>query len=78
MYFESVPTPKIPEIKLKVDAVFAKIVREGDIDMKRMRTIIARQKLELTSSFESNPHSSMAHVLIGHVLYGNTKEDVSF
>lgn len=77
LHLENVPTEKIPSVKAKLAEALARIASEGNVDMKRMNTIIERQKRELTSSFESNPHSSMAHILIGHVLYGNTEEDVS-
>lgn len=77
LHLENVPTEKIPAVKSKLGAALARIANEGNVDMKRMKTIIARQQRELTGSFENNPHSAMAHILIGHVLYGNTKEDVS-
>lgn len=77
MMFENVPKEKISLIKPKLDAVLEKIVESEDIDMKRLKSIINRQKLELLSSFENNPHECVAHMVIGHVLYGNTKDDVS-
>lgn len=77
MYLENVPTEKIPSVKSNLAAALARIVSEGDIEMIRMNAIIARQKRELTSSFENNPHSAMADILIRHVLYGNTEDNVS-
>ncbi|KAI4464378.1 presequence protease [Holotrichia oblita] len=74
--FENVPNAKLPLIKKKLDEVLADIVKENDIDMERMRSIINRAKLESLSNMENNPHHAVAFMIIGHMLYGNTKEDL--
>lgn len=52
-------------------------MEKEDINMERMESIIKRHRLESISYLECDPHSSVAFLIIGHVLYGNTKEDVS-
>lgn len=77
LIFKSVPKEKLPLVKPKLDVVLKAIVEKENIDMKRLKSIINRQKLEYLSNLESSPHSAVAHLLIGHMLYGNSKEDVS-
>lgn len=74
--FENVPKAKLPLIKPKLDELLADIVKNEDIDMDRMANIINRDKLESLSYIENNPHYGVAFMIIGHMLYGNTKEDV--
>lgn len=76
--FENVPKDKIPLIKEPLMKVLGDICNNGSgIDMKRMRTVVHRSILEVLSALENEPHDTIAYMLFGHVLYGNTKEDVS-
>lgn len=75
--FEDVPLNKLPEVKPKLQDLLKKIVEEEDINMDRIKSIIKRNKLEHLSNIENHPHSTLAFIVIGHILYGNTKEDVT-
>lgn len=75
--FENVPKDKIPLIKEPLMQVFNDICSNG-IDMKRMKTVVHKSILETLSALENEPHSSIAHMLFNHILYGNTKQDVSY
>lgn len=74
--FESVPKSKISLIKDRLQNVLNDVYAKG-IDMKRMRTVVHKRILETLKSLENEPHDTIAHMLFGYVLYGNTKEDVS-
>ncbi|XP_971907.2 uncharacterized protein C05D11.1-like [Tribolium castaneum] len=74
--FEDVPLSKLPEVKPKLQALLKRLVDEEDINMERIKSIIKRNKLEHLSDIENNPHSTLAFIIIGHILYGNTKEDL--
>lgn len=74
--FESVPKSKIPLVKDQLLKVLNDVHKKG-IDMKRMKTVVHRRILEDLSSLESEPHETIAYMLFGYALYGNTKEDVS-
>lgn len=76
--FEDVPVSKLNSLNLKLKEELQRILKEEDIDMKIMESIISRYKLENISNIENNPHQSIAFMIIGHMLYGNTKNDVSF
>lgn len=56
--------------------VLRKIVDNEDIDMGRLQSVIHRYKLESLSNLENNPHQTVAFMIIGHMLYGQTKGDV--
>ncbi|XP_050485533.1 uncharacterized protein C05D11.1-like [Bombus huntii] len=73
--FESVPKSKIPLIKDQLLKVLNDVHKKG-IDMKRMKTVVHRRILEDLSSLESEPHETIAYMLFGYALYGNTKEDL--
>ncbi|XP_003399672.2 uncharacterized protein C05D11.1 [Bombus terrestris] len=73
--FESVPKSKIPLIKDQLLKVLNDVYKKG-IDMKRMKTVVHRRILEDLSSLESEPHDTVAYMLFGYALYGNTKEDL--
>jgi hypothetical protein len=76
--FENVPTKKIDMVKNRLSEVLGAIaVGHEKLDMKRMHTVIHRHILESLSHLESNPHETVAFMIIGDMLYGNTKEDVS-
>lgn len=77
LMFKNVPKDKLPHIKAKLLNLLKNIVEKEDIDMTRMKSIINRRKLECLSNVENDPHNTIAFLIIGHMLYGNTKEDVS-
>ncbi|XP_022918722.1 uncharacterized protein C05D11.1-like [Onthophagus taurus] len=76
LIFENVPCDKLPNIKPKLVEIFNNIYKNDDIDMERMKNIINRQKLESLSNMENNPHHAIAFMVIGQMLYGNTKKDL--
>lgn len=73
--FESVPKLKIPLIKDQLLKVLNDVYEKG-IDMKRMKTVVHRRILETLSCLENEPHDSVAHMLFGYALYGNSKDDL--
>jgi hypothetical protein len=52
-------------------------VNDKTIDVDRVRTILRKKVLDAWGSLESDPHGAISYDLIGHMLYGNTAEDVS-
>ena len=78
LMFENVPSEKLDLVKDKLTAALKRIADgEEKVDMKRMQTVIHRHVLESLSHLENNPHETIAFMVIGDILYGNTKEDVS-
>lgn len=77
LLFENVPKDKLSKVKPLLSQVLRKIVDNEDIDMGRLHSVIHRHKLESLSNLENNPHQTVAFMIIGHMLYGHTKEDVS-
>ncbi|CAK9798548.1 Uncharacterized protein C05D11.1 [Anthophora plagiata] len=75
LVFESVPRAKISLIKDQLLKVLNDVYKKG-IDMKRMKTVVHRHILTIFSSMEVDPHDSIAYMLFGYSLYGNTKEDL--
>ncbi|XP_076234685.1 uncharacterized protein C05D11.1 [Calliopsis andreniformis] len=73
--FENVPKPKISLINDHLVKVLNDVYTKG-IDMKRMRTVVHKRILETLKDLENEPHDTIAHMLFGYVLYGNTKEDL--
>lgn len=74
---DGVPANKIYKVRGVLQEVFDKLATNFDqFDMSRMATVIQRHILETLSNFESCPHESVAYQIMGHFLYGNTKEDV--
>lgn len=41
-----------------------------------MKTVVHRNMLETLSNLENAPHDAIAYMIIGDILYGNTKEDL--
>lgn len=78
LFFENVPKDKLYDVKPLLLEVLNKIVDNEDIDMNRLKSVIHRHKLESLSNVENNPHQTVAFMIIGHMLYGRNKEDVSF
>lgn len=77
LLFEDVPVKKLPEVGPKLKSTLKNILDEENIDMERLRSIINKYKLENLSNVENSPHHTVASMIIGHMLYGNTKGDVS-
>lgn len=74
---DGVPTNKIYKVRGVLKELFDNLASNFDqFDMNRMATVIQRHILETLSNFESCPHDSVAYQIMGHFLYGNTKEDV--
>ncbi|KOC67604.1 Uncharacterized protein C05D11.1 [Habropoda laboriosa] len=73
--FESVPRSKISLIKDQLLKVLNNVYKKG-IDIKRMKTVVHRHILEIFSGMEADPHDSIAYMLFGYSLYGDTKEDL--
>lgn len=69
---------KLSEVSSKLRTVLKKILEDEDIDMPKLHSIINKFKLEHLSNLENSPHGVIAMMIIGHMLYGNTKNDVSF
>lgn len=79
LMFENVPKPKVSKISTRLMNVLKNIAKdESKIDMQRMNTVIHRHILETLSNIESSPHDSVAFMIIGDFLFGNSKEDVSY
>lgn len=76
--FKNVPTEKIGMVKNCLFEVLGAIASGHEkLDMKRMHTVIHRHILESLSLLENSPHETLVYMIIGDMLYGNTKEDVS-
>ncbi|CAH0557668.1 unnamed protein product [Brassicogethes aeneus] len=74
--FEDVPLKKLPEVREKLQEILKKMLNNEDIDMERLHSIINKYKLESLSNIENMPHNSVAFMIIGHMLYGNSREDL--
>lgn len=78
--FENVPVDKLQKVKIALERIL-KNIYDGEepykFNMKRMKTVIQRQKLETLTNLENQPHDSIAFWIIGDMLYGQTTEDVS-
>ena len=76
--FQNVPKSKISKIAGRLNTILKQIVsNKNGIDMARMNIVIHRHILETLSILESKPHDSVAYMIIGDFLFGNTTEDVS-
>ncbi|ERL93539.1 uncharacterized protein C05D11.1 [Dendroctonus ponderosae] len=76
LLFEDVPVSKVNQVREQLQAELRKILDNKDIDMEKLQSIINKYKLENLSNIENNPHQSVACMIIGHMLYGNTKDDL--
>ncbi|GAB1870040.1 hypothetical protein CAJAP_11119 [Camponotus japonicus] len=74
--FENVPKSKIPLLKDSLLKILNDICCVGNINMRRMKAVIHRNILETLSALENDPHDTIAAMLFGHILYGNTDEDL--
>lgn len=77
LLFQNVPVEKLPLVKDKLEEIFCNMVKNEDIDMHQMESVINKHKLESLSNMENDPHHTIAFMIIGHMLYGNTRDDVS-
>ena len=76
--FYNVPFPKIDLVKDKLLDLLKRLADGSErIDMDRMQTLIHKHRQETLMPLETNPHDALAFMLIGDMLYGHTKEDVS-
>lgn len=79
MVFSNVPVDKLNVVKSKLDARLRKFLAgEERIDMGRMATVVNRHRQETLSHLETNPHDAVAFMVIADMLYGTSKDDVSF
>lgn len=46
--------------------------------MEQLHSIINKYKSENLSSLENSPHDTIAFMVVGHMLYGNSRADVSY
>ncbi|XP_071154933.1 uncharacterized protein C05D11.1-like [Mytilus edulis] len=73
--FQDVNTEKLRDIKPKFLEVMKKTMTDS-LDMTRMQNIIHKKVLEALNNVEECPHDSIAFIIIGDFLYGDTKEDL--
>ncbi|KAL0273768.1 UNVERIFIED_CONTAM: hypothetical protein PYX00_006371 [Menopon gallinae] len=74
--FVNVPVPKLGLVKDKLFQCFQAIYEGKDpFNMTRMKTVIHKEILESLLILENDPHNSVAFMIIGDFLYGNTLED---
>lgn len=77
LHFQSVPKDKLSDIIPRLKQTLEKIAsKEEIIDISRMRTVIKRKILDLLNSVETEPHDTLAFILIGDFLFGDNKEDL--
>lgn len=77
--FENVPVGKIHLVKGSLVKVLSDLCCvDNGIDMKRMKTLIHRYSVEILSLLENNPCSLITDSVSGHILYGNTNDDVCY
>ncbi|XP_029633499.1 uncharacterized protein C05D11.1 [Octopus sinensis] len=76
-HFRSVPKENLTEIVPQLNKTLEKISSgEEKIDMNRMHTVIKRKMLDLLNCVETEPHDTMAFILMGDFLFGNNKDDL--
>ncbi|XP_023020385.2 uncharacterized protein C05D11.1 isoform X1 [Leptinotarsa decemlineata] len=73
---EDVPIGKLPEVGSKLREILKKILEDKSIDLEQLRSIINKFKLESLSNLENSPHQTIAFMIIGHMLYGSTEQDL--
>jgi Zn-dependent M16 (insulinase) family peptidase len=70
VYLSSVPAANLHSIEVTFKAALARIAKEG-IDMKRMETIIERQRLQLLESIETDAADTLSQGVLTDALFGN-------
>ncbi|XP_056630340.1 uncharacterized protein C05D11.1-like [Diorhabda sublineata] len=73
---EDVPIEKLSEVGPQLKEALKNIIKNKSIDMVQLHSIINKYKLESLSSLENSPHYTIAFMILGHMLYGHTKEDL--
>ena len=76
LMFRCVPINKLDLIEAKLNDVLDGLV-SGKVawDAERMLTVINKRIQEQISQVENSPHDSVAGMVIGDALYGNTDQD---
>ena len=74
-HFDNISTKKLSLIKEKFFDVLSNVIKTG-IDMKRMKSIIQRKKVNFLNDFEEEPHRNFSHYLINYFLYQTKIEDL--
>lgn len=69
--FEGVPTAKLEQIEPVLFETLSQLHASG-IDMKRLRSLINREKRQLLNNLEHSPASAISHILVNDFLYGET------
>ena len=78
MIFENVPLNKLELIRPKLEKSLLNFYESDDsLSLPRLKSLIEKQKAETLTSLENQPHDSIAFMIIGDMLHGNTTEDVS-
>ncbi|KAG8802435.1 hypothetical protein FRC17_006413, partial [Serendipita sp. 399] len=71
VYFGSVPVEHLDALDEKFRTSLQRIASEG-IDMERMATVIARDRLKLRSALENSGGDVFSHIVINDFLYGDS------
>ncbi|KAJ8960913.1 hypothetical protein NQ318_020212 [Aromia moschata] len=72
--FENVPVKKLSQIEAKFQEVLLRMVKDRDIDMKRMETIIETHKMKRIITLEQYPSYLIQCVLMRYLIYGNAED----
>ncbi|KAG2229893.1 Metalloenzyme, LuxS/M16 peptidase-like protein [Thamnidium elegans] len=67
----SVPIEEIENLPTELFKTLKRLVKEKDIDMTRMATVIEKETLKLLDSAETDAHDTAAAVAISDFLYGS-------
>ncbi|PVD22506.1 hypothetical protein C0Q70_18320 [Pomacea canaliculata] len=74
--FLSVDSNKLSEVAAKLQELLKKICDgEEAIDMERISNLIHRRVLEALNDIEGGAHNTVAYMLIGQFLFGQSRED---
>ncbi|EEB10863.1 conserved hypothetical protein [Pediculus humanus corporis] len=77
MIFENVPLNKLELIRPKLEKSLLNFYESDDsLSLPRLKSLIEKQKAETLTSLENQPHDSIAFMIIGDMLHGNTTEDL--
>ncbi|KAK6619201.1 hypothetical protein RUM44_003583 [Polyplax serrata] len=77
LIFENVPNEKLDQVKDQLFLSLRRFYEEpNSFNLARMRSVIQKQKAETLTSLENQPHDSIAFMVIGDMLYGNTPDDL--
>eukprot|EP01080_Neovahlkampfia_damariscottae_P006879 gene6879-11041_t len=73
--FSNIETVKMKLIKNKFYEVLQDVLKKG-IDMKRMKSILNRERVKFLSNFEEDPHNTYAMHFINNFLYCNKSSEL--